>query len=142
MGTWSATTDYLSNDTVALAGSSYYAAGDPAIGVQPPSLPWQLLAQVGATGPQGPQGIQGIQGPQGNQGATGPAGATGPQGPQGVQGDPSTNLVQSVNGKQGTVVIAVADIATLQATIDSLTSRIVALEARPVIDQVADLTYG
>lgn len=44
--------------------------------------------QTGATGPQGPQGLQGIQGPQG---------------PKGDQGDPATNLVRSVNGKQGDV---------------------------------------
>lgn len=56
------------------------------------------------TGKIGPQGEQGPQGPTG---ATGP---TGPTGPKGDQGDPATNLVQSVNGKQGVVVLDATDV--------------------------------
>lgn len=43
-------------------------------------------------------GRRGIQGP------------TGPQGPKGDPGDPATNLVQSVNGKQGVVVLNATDV--------------------------------
>jgi hypothetical protein len=39
---------------------------------------------------------------------TGPAG---PAGPKGDPGDPATNLVQSVNGKQGIVVLVAADVS-------------------------------
>ena len=56
------------------------------------------------TGKIGPQGEQGPQGPTG---ATGP---TGPNGPKGDQGDPATNLVQSVNGKQGVVVLNASEV--------------------------------
>lgn len=56
----------------------------------------------GATGPQGSQGIQGVKGDQGIQGATGP---TGPKGDKGDPGDSASNLVTSVNGKQGVVVL-------------------------------------
>jgi hypothetical protein len=82
--------DYASNDAVSLNGSSYYAAGDPALGVQPPAAPWQQIAAKGDPGPTGPQGATGAtgaqgttgatgsQGPQGNPGTTGSTGATGP----------------------------------------------------------------
>lgn len=40
-------------------------------------------------------------------------GATGPQGPQ---GDPATNLVQSVNGKQGVVVLGASDVGALPSS--------------------------
>lgn len=46
-------------------------------------------------------------GRRGLQGETGPVG---PQGPKGDQGDPATNLVQSVNGKQGVVVLNASDV--------------------------------
>ena len=74
---------------------------------------------TGATGDQGdpgPAGPTGAQGPKGDTGDTGPAGttgpqgATGPQGPKGDPGDPATNLVQSVNGQQGTVALTAADV--------------------------------
>jgi hypothetical protein len=41
---------------------------------------------------------------------TGPAGPEGPEGPKGDAGDPATNLVQSVNGKQGIVVLVAGDV--------------------------------
>ena len=62
---------------------------------------------IGPQGEQGPQGIQGPQGPQGPQGIQGPQGD---KGDKGEQGDPATNLVQSVNGKQGTVVLDSTDV--------------------------------
>jgi len=80
------TTDYASNDAVSMTGSSYYAAGDPSLGVQPPAAPWQQIAAKGDTGPQGPQGATGAtgsQGPQGNVGPQGPVGSTGATGPAG-----------------------------------------------------------
>lgn len=43
-------------------------------------------------------------------GRRGLQGETGPQGPKGDHGDPATNLVQSVNGKQGVVVLNAADV--------------------------------
>ena len=71
------------------------------------------LRQTGRVGPQGEQGPQGPQGPQGEQGIQGPQGPQGEQGiqgPQGPQGDPATNLVQSVNGEQGVVVLNASDV--------------------------------
>lgn len=62
---------------------------------------------VGATGPQGDAGPQGEQGPEGEVGPQGPTGATGATGPQ---GDPASNLVTSVAGRQGVVVLAKADV--------------------------------
>lgn len=64
-GEWSAAVDYANNDAVSLNGSSFYAAGDPALGTMPPAAPWQQIAakgDTGATGAQGPQGIQGVPG--------------------------------------------------------------------------------
>ncbi|HEY1294679.1 MAG TPA: hypothetical protein VGJ60_16500 [Chloroflexota bacterium] len=55
-GEWSASVDYASNDAVSLNGSSYYAAGDPPLGVSPPDAPWQQMAARGETGPAGPAG--------------------------------------------------------------------------------------
>lgn len=93
--------------------------------------------ETGATGPQGPKGDKGDTGSQGPKGDTGATGATGPQGPkgdtgetgpqgpqgpqgetgpQGPQGDPATNLVQSVNGKQGTVVLSASDVGALPSS--------------------------
>ena len=43
-------------------------------------------------------------------GKQGLQGETGPQGPKGDQGDPATNLVQSVNGQQGVVVLDASDV--------------------------------
>lgn len=77
---------------------------------------------IGPTGPQGPagqDGEDGATGPAGQDGATGPTGATGPQGiqgltgatgPTGPAGDPATNLVTSVAGRQGVVVLTKADV--------------------------------
>lgn len=64
----------------------------------------------GDTGAQGPQGIQGPVGPKGDQGNQGIQGAPGQKGDKGDQGDPATNLVQSVNGKQGVVVLSHTDV--------------------------------
>lgn len=44
-------------------------------------------------------------------GRRGAKGERGPKGDKGDQGDPATNLVQSVNGKQGVVVLNAADVS-------------------------------
>ena len=67
----------------------------------------------GSDGADGQDGATGAQGPQGTQGATGATGSTGPKGDKGDQGDagdPATNLVQSVNGDTGTVVLNASDV--------------------------------
>jgi hypothetical protein len=76
-GAWVNTTAYNQYDAVAYQGSSYMATA-PSTGVTPPTAPWALIAQQGATGPQGATGATGATGPQG------PTGATGPQGPAGA----------------------------------------------------------
>jgi hypothetical protein len=58
----------------------------------------------------GPEGPQGDTGPAGATGTQGPVGATGPKGDKGDPGDPATNLVTSVNGQLGTVVLDAADV--------------------------------
>ena len=50
---------------------------------------------------------------KGSKGETGPQG---PRGEQGPQGDPATNLVQSVNGKQGVVVLGASDVGALPSS--------------------------
>ena len=77
LGVWNSTTNYNPNNVVFYNGSSYTTTVPiPAGGNSPDQNPsWQLMAQVGGTGPQGPQGSQG------------PQGAQGPQGPQGLPGN-------------------------------------------------------
>lgn len=73
----------------------------------------------GEQGPQGPQGIQGetgAQGPQGIQGETGPQGATGATGPQGIQGEQG---VAGYTPVRGTDYWTAADVATIEAYIDT-----------------------
>lgn len=88
-GTWDSATDYVNDDSVYYAGSSYFAAGDPEPGEipGPESTHWNALAIQGQEGPRGPQGAQGPEGPQGPKGADsvvpGPEGPEGPEGPQG-----------------------------------------------------------
>lgn len=92
----------------------------------------------GAVGPQGPQGIQGVPG---NDGA---AGATGLQGIQGVPGDPASNLVTSVAGRQGVVVLAKADVGlsnvdnTSDANKPVSTAQATAIAARVLATQTAN----
>ena len=106
-GEWSATVDYANNDAVSLNGSSYYAAGNPPLGVMPPTAPWQQIAAKGDTGPQGPTGTTGSQGPPGTTGATGSQGpkgdpgTTGATGAQGPQGNPGTTGATGSQGPQG-----------------------------------------
>ena len=95
----------------------------------------------GPIGHEGPQGIQGDKGDTGERGPIGPEGPQGPQGIQGetgvgianveninneliitlsdntvvnlgnIKGDPATNLIQSVNGQIGEVILSASDIA-------------------------------
>lgn len=121
-GEWSAGTDYASNDAVSLNGSSFYAAGDPALGISPPTAPWQQIAakgDTGATGPTGPQGATGAGVPTG--------GATGQLLTKTASGDFLTDWQDPV--------------VTL-AAFNALVARVTALEARPVINSIDDLVYG
>jgi len=102
-GTWSASVDYANNDAVSLSGSSFYAAGDPPLGVSPPTAPWQQIAAKGDTGPQGPTGAQGPTGPTGPQGPIGNTGAQGIQGPQGNPGATGSTGAQGPAGADSTV---------------------------------------
>jgi hypothetical protein len=131
---------------VSLTGSSYYAAGDPTLGVSPPSAPWQQIAAKGDTGPQGPQGIQGTtgaQGPTGPQGIQGPQGATGNTGPAGP-GVPTGGTTGQILNKTSATDFATAwtNVIVTQAMYDAIISRLNALEARPVINSIDDLVYG
>ncbi|MFF2094859.1 GDSL-type esterase/lipase family protein [Streptomyces sp. NPDC058202] len=71
---------------------------------------------AGAAGAQGIQGVPGVAGAPGAKGDPGVAGtpgapgAAGTPGAKGDPGDPATNLVTSVAGKQGVVVLAAADV--------------------------------
>lgn len=65
------------------------------------------FVSVGGSGLVGPAGPAGPAGPQGTQGIPGPTGATGAIGPQGPAGPAASNLVTSVNGKTGAVVLSV-----------------------------------
>ena len=62
-------------------------------------------------GGRGPQGFPGAPGADGAPGATGPKGDKGDTGDTGPPGDPATNLVTSVAGRQGVVVLTKADVA-------------------------------
>ena len=68
---------------------------------------------TGPLGPQGPIGPTGPKGADGERGKDGIQGPQGPQGPKGPQGDPATNLVKSVQGKTGDVMLTKADITAL-----------------------------
>jgi len=64
-GNYSGIYSYPASTVVVLSGSSYLNTGISNIsGVTPPSAPWQLIAQAGATGPIGPSGIPSTLRPQ------------------------------------------------------------------------------
>lgn len=78
-----------------------------------------IQGTIGNTGQQGIQGTQGVPGDPGSQGIPGDTGSQGSQGVpgddgaqgiQGIPGDPATNLVLSVAGRTGAVVLAKADV--------------------------------
>lgn len=95
-GAWSSSIVYAVNDVVSAPGSNGINSSYWALQAHTNHAPsegasnawWALLTQEGA---QGPQGIQGIQ------------------------GNPATNLVQSVNGKQGIVSLVPGDIGAASA---------------------------
>jgi hypothetical protein len=118
-GEWSASVDYANNDAVSRAGSSFYAAGDPAIGLAPPAAPWQQIAAKGDTGPTG---------------------STGPAGP-GVSTGGATGQVLTKTSATDFATNWQTPVAT-QAAWDALVARIVALEARPIINSIDDLIYS
>ena len=73
-GGWSASANYLVNDSVTYGGSSYIAL-KTSVNVIPGTDPttWGIFAAQGTTGAQGAPGIQGPTGAQGAQGLPGPA---------------------------------------------------------------------
>jgi len=89
-GAWNNQIDYLTDDLVTLAGSSWRAKSDNK--GKKPTLNlaiWEQFAArgaKGATGATGPQGAIGATGATGPQGATGVTGATGPVGAIGATG--------------------------------------------------------
>ena len=116
-GNFNPSNPYVQNDAVHFTdGSSYLcvnADGCAISGTPVANLEWNLLVQIGdtgppgdtgatgATGPQGPQGATGATGGQGLPGDTGATGATGPQGPQGPQGDDGINGLDGATGPLG-----------------------------------------
>src|SRR5215472_12464603 len=95
-------TSYVPNDVVTFQGSTYIAAGTPAVGGQPGVDPaWALMAPQGGTGPQGQQGPAGPTGAQGPQGLKGDTGATGPPGAIGLTGATGATGAQGPKGDTG-----------------------------------------
>lgn len=81
---------YGVNDVTTYGGSTYIAIAasqgpnNPAPDTS--GAPWNLMAEVGATGPAGSVGTAGPPGPSGPAGPAGATGATGPAGPAGPEG--------------------------------------------------------
>lgn len=112
--------------------------GDPgATGATGPAGPTGPASTVpgpagpkGDTGAQGPKGdtgaagATGAQGPKGDTGATGPAGPTGATGPQGPEGDPASNIITSVNGLTGAVVLNSSHVGALPLSGGTLTGAV------------------
>lgn len=85
-GVWLTGTAYGLNDAVQFNGTSYISIQPGNTGQRPDltlGASWNMLAQIGQTGPVGATGAQGISGATG---ATGPSGQQGPAGPIGLQG--------------------------------------------------------
>lgn len=112
--------------------------GDPgAAGATGPAGPTGPASTVpgpagpkGDTGAQGPKGdtgaagATGAQGPKGDTGAQGPAGPTGATGPQGPEGDPASNIITSVNGLTGAVVLNSSHVGALPLSGGTLTGAV------------------
>jgi hypothetical protein len=58
-GTFNPASNYGVNSTISYLGSTYINTGASALGIYPPSSPWQLLAQKGDTGATGATGLAG-----------------------------------------------------------------------------------
>lgn len=104
-GAWDDVTSYVINEIVEHDGSSWIAIADN-INSEPSDIStvWQLIAQMGATGPQGSTGNTGAQGATGVSGTQGSTGATGVQGIQGTQGglgNTGNTGAQGVHGNTG-----------------------------------------
>lgn len=110
-GAWSGTTSYNLNDAVSIAGSSYISITGSNLNNQPPNATaWNLLSQIGATGPTGADStVPGPTGPTGvgPTGPTGPTGANstvaGPTGPTGPSGSATPRVVSTTSS--GTITI-------------------------------------
>ena len=114
-GAWSSTANYVKDDVISNAGSSFRAKR-ASVNVTPgANADWEVLAAKGArgiqgaTGPAGPAGAEGTTGPIGATGATGPggpigaAGETGATGATGVTGDTGATGATGATGPQGIV---------------------------------------
>lgn len=99
-GAWDAATQYVLNDVVSYAGSSYVATA-PSLNDAPPSSSWALLASKGDAGSAGADGAQGPTGPEGPAGEQGEAGLPGADGAQGPQGEPGQAGADGAQGPQG-----------------------------------------
>lgn len=106
-GAWNESTDYSENDAVSYLGSSYFATAEPGVNDIPTDgSPWEPFAIQGSQGDPGPAGPEGAQGPLGEDGAPGP---------KGDPGDPASNLITSVNGHTGVVVLGYGDVGAASA---------------------------
>ena len=113
-GVWSASVDYVNDDAVYYAGSSWFASGDPTVGEVPSeaSAHWMPMSLQGAQGPTGLKGDQGEQGIQGPQGVKGDQGNVGPKGDQGIQGIQGPEGPQGPKGDQGEQGVAGIHVGT------------------------------
>ena len=92
----------ISNAVSYTNGSSYISLTNNNTNNEPDISPdWQVLSQVGATGPTGSQGLTGSTGPQGIQGLTGPTGPTGAVGSQGLTGPTGGTGATGATGPTG-----------------------------------------
>ena len=100
------------------------------------------LQHVGRPGPKGDQGSQGIQGIQGVKGDKGDAGPQGPVGPKGDKGDPATNIIQSVQGRTGDVVITKEDLNIQNVNNTSDADKPVSTAQQTELDKKVDKVAG
>lgn len=96
----------------------------------------------GASGAKGDKGDTGEQGEQGIQGLQGIQGAKGDKGDKGDDGDPATNLVQSVNGNQGVVVLNSVDVGLGNVDNTSDASKPVSTATQAALDGKLSTTGG
>lgn len=91
-GSWTSGIQYIIGDSVSYQGASYISITNHLsnlLNAPPDSNNWNVLTEIGATGPigpTGPTGVTGSTGVTGPTGPTGPMGLTGPTGPMGLTG--------------------------------------------------------
>lgn len=127
-GSWIGSTAYNANDTVDYTGSGYVCilansstGSNAPTGVSGTTF-WNLLVQMGITGPTGltgvtgPTGLTGVTGPTGLTGVTGPTGA-GTTGPTGPSGSATPRVVSTPSSGTITVNSDTTDLFSLTAQI-------------------------